>query len=540
MNVERLKSYLANAGDLLVAVSILLIVLLLIALGLTIATRYVENGYLAAASTVLTWLSLFLSAGGILSYTYRKRQRDREIAKLRGEFESAVNATGIKVSDTVKKYIPDFEGFLRPEITKTANQFWNEFQNKGRIDSDLDFDLTKQFFGMISEKLSLENGQKLFLLHQYLAQNEMELLQRFRDTLNKSNFAKEGTPENLYSRLLTLQGANSSASLSELMAKKDTVTTEEVVRVASESEGHQALVEKIEEIVNDQKSEAKLTSLQRIVKRLVIDAYVSEAGLLSLMSEKDDLIFVMKSEAGVGGLKTVFQKSKETTPFKKVLLAHGFNQVGRASAGTFLISAARLPQDYQSQVPLYMEKVLIPEVNEEWKKLQAQYKFKRLKHVTYSYISFRVKRLELKFGEFNTRIKPDVVDILNPLDVRGTAEALASHIYEIPAILKQMEIDAVVDSGTDSMKLALHDSERQVREELLKEGITIRDVTDYRKVDSGLLAQAIKNKSNSELSKIAPRAKRRFDDDTSAKISAEIIRNATDLFNLVTGLGITT
>jgi hypothetical protein len=251
------------------------------------------------------------------------------------------------------------------------------------------------------------------------------------------------------------------------------------------------------------------------------------------MEHEQDLIFVMKSEAGVGGLKTVFRKAGETTPFKKVLLSHGFVQVGRASAGSFVIPASKIPSEFQSQIPLYMEKMIVPEVDGEWARLQETYKFKRLKHKTYSYIAFRVKRPDIKSNESGTKLKPEVVEMLNPITMTETARLLSSHFYEVPKILEKMELDTITDSGTANMKLALRSADQCIRDDLKEIGDEVKNISDFRNVDPTELARLIKKHGNTALSEVAPNAKRKFEDENSSKIAEEVIKNASDLYDLV-------
>jgi hypothetical protein len=522
--------------DGLVAASFLIFALLLAALLLLLSARLVDNALLTQAATFLNYFSLMLSMASLFSSFYQRRQRQRHSSELRAVLNSDVSSIAKTMETTFRAFIPGYGGLPEQTIVITESRFWTEFQNKGIIDSDLEYSIIDYLCAKIADDLSLSRGRKMFLVHQYLSRHQIDMLPRFLNTLNKGNFTIEGTDENQYARLLALYNVNPSETLVELMQKLKSVPNEDVRAIAIQAQGQQGIVEEIVENAKEDKD--RLSNLKRIVQRIVLEGYISEKGLASLMQKRDDLCIVIKSEAGVSSLKTVFQKAKEVTPFKKILLKHGFIKASGASPGTFIIPANKLPDEYKDNVSGFIQEAVVPEVEAEWKDLQSRYNFKRLQNVTYSYITFTIKRDQLSWNSLNTRLRREVEEMLVSLSLQETAQAIASHLYEIPSILKKMEMDALADSGTANMKLAMRNAESAIREDLAKQDIIIRDVSAYRAVEPVLLADSIKKLANPELDKLAPKARHKFTDDTALRIAQEICKNANDLHSLVQGLGV--
>lgn len=531
--LESLRRGLLRIGDILVAFWYLVLLLILSAIGLSVASAYVPSPFLESGSQILNYFTMFAAAGSVVSSAYLRIRRAQETKALKETADSEIDALSIRVTDTIHQYVSKFAGFPEAEIESMKRKYWPIIRDKlGQVSGEIRYDITNYLFDKATALLSLQTGQRYFLMRKYFDRNQIGMVQRLTDSLNKSKFMDEKSPEYTYLRLLKLSAEYPNLELSDLMGRVPTVTPEEVAEAGTIEQGHEAIYKVVREIVKDRTTETRYTNLKRIVQRLILETHVSEAGLLSLTEHENDLVFVMKSEAGVGGLKTVFKKGKEITPFKKVLLSHGFVQVGLASAGSFVIPATKIPKEYRSQVPLYMEKAIIPEVDQEWTRLQSQWgKFKRLKRKTYSYIAFRVRRPELKTSEVGTKLRPAVSEMLSPMDVDETTGLLASHIYEIPTVLAKMELDSIVDTGTENMKNALRIADESIRKKLSESGTSIKDVSDFRNVIAAELAFLILNLGNPILDAIAPRA-RKFNEENSRKLAEEAVKNAADLYNI--------
>lgn len=531
------KEILNRIASFLVGIWYLVVVMAVVALVTNLATQYTPNYYLWINND-LTEVTLVLAAGSMVASAYQKVLRNRSSAAMREEFNSRVNALAIRMKDVISSYIPEFPGFDNETVTALQKKYWPYLREAGQQESEIDFDIASALTDKAATSLSLQTGQKYFLFRQYLERNLTVKLKTFTDSLNQSKFTDTKSPEYLYFSLVQLDSRYPNSRLVELAKHVDEVNTNDVKEISAAEQGQAAIYSAVKEIAQDKAAESRYVNLKRIVQRLIVETHVSEAGLLSLMDQAKDLVFVMKSEAGVGGLKTVFKKAGEVTPFKKVLLSEGFVQVGLASAGSFVIPASKLRKEYQTQIPLYMERVIIPKVETEWARLQATYgRFKRINRKTYSYISFRVRRSELKTSEVGTKIKPQVSEMFGSLSPDETADLLASQRYEIPRVLERMEIDAITDFGTNNMKNALRSADQTIRNELKEAGNEIRNITDFRNVDISALAGLIQAHGVGALRNIAPKARRTFDTQTAHKIAGEIISNATDLYNITRRLG---
>jgi len=530
------KELLSKVVDALVALAIVAVSLIALALMLNLVSLLDRSGIFALFFGVVNIFTLTLALGSLLASIYKNRQRKKETERLRAEFIRETNSRLSAIDETIRRLLPQFDGLKSSMAPNVQNRFWTEFQNKTRIDSDLEYDLIQYVFDAAANDLSLERGEKLFLIHLYLLRHQVDLVQRFLDSLNKANLSEDNTPENQYSRLMALHGSNPTANLNELKKGMHEVSKEQIQNVVTQIQGQQVIVEKIVEVA---KSEERYSNLKRIIRRIVLEGYISERGLLSIIKRDDDLFVIIKSEMGVSQLKTVFQKGKEVSPFKKVLLAHGFTLPTQSSWGTFVIPMSKVPPKYKNDLNGFLETVIIPEVKEEWKRLRGKYnKFKRLQSTKYTYVAFTVKRNEITWGTLNAHFRPDVEDLLVSLSTQEAAQAFASHIYEIPTILRKMEIDALTDAATETMRDALRNVEEEIKRALKDEGVVISDATSYRKADPSLLSHLVVELAGPEHVKLSPNARKKFDYEMAEKISKEIISNSNDLHNLVVGLGV--
>jgi len=127
--------------------------------------------------------------------------------------------------------------------------------------------------------------------------------------------------------------------------------------------------------------------------------------------------------------------------------------------------------------------------------------------------------------------------ILGKLTPKQTAKLIVTQIHSIPKILRKMEVDSLTTELTDSQRLALRESEPEIRREIGKElGVTIGDVTDYSKLESH--KDAFSNILSEWINKKLPQRARKCKPETAQKVTEDILSNAIDIRNLIESLGV--
>ena len=544
MYVKQLAAKLVDAIEsfLILAIALLFAQVLLLLLG-----SIFPNELIISLSDLLSRVNLVTSVAAIPAWYYQTRQRSKAMAEMKERFSWELSYLMTSVNSSVQQFLPDFKGLTAYEQSSLERGYWTDYRNKGRIDAEMRLDMLNDAFSILRHQMNLERGHEIFLLYMYLTKYQVDLVDRFLSRLNKADYDREGTPENTFTRLLQAQTRNPNRSLDALLAEAASVRAEDVQSTGTRLQGQQSIMDRIAEMA---KGQQQYDNLKRIVKRLILEGYISSEGLWSLLGDKGDLGIIVKSEAGLSGTQVTTRSGSSRgkplnmfswsnpTPFKKVLQDHGFILLSRSSYGTFVIPTDRMPPEYRNDLRSYLKHTILPEIESEWEKLRATYKHPRLRTTTFGYIAFVVRRDEIDWKTVNMHFRPEVEDLLVSMKPIEAAHALVVHTHDIPSVLKRMDVDAIVDNATEDMLLSLRMSEGKIRRGLSRKGFPIRD--DRHRVLTRDNSRSHRKHCQVGLRRLSPtqKTRSRFNPRNSALIAAQIIGNANDLHNLLSGLGI--
>ena len=476
MYVKQLAAKLVDAIEsfLILAIALLFAQVLLLLLG-----SIFPNELIISLSDLLSRVNLVTSVAAIPAWYYQTRQRSKAMAEMKERFSWELSYLMTSVNSSVQQFLPDFKGLTAYEQSSLERGYWTDYRNKGRIDAEMRLDMLNDAFSILRHQMNLERGHEIFLLYMYLTKYQVDLVDRFLSRLNKADYDREGTPENTFTRLLQARTRNPNRSLDALLAEAASVRAEDVQSTGTRLQGQQSIMDRIAEMA---KGQQQYDNLKRIVKRLILEGYISSEGLWSLLGDKGDLGIIVKSEAGLSGTQVTTRSGSSRgkplnmfswsnpTPFKKVLQDHGFILLSRSSYGTFVIPTDRMPPEYRNDLRSYLKHTILPEIESEWEKLRATYKHPRLRTTTFGYIAFVVRRDEIDWKTVNMHFRPEVEDLLVSMKPIEAAHALVVHTHDIPSVLKRMDVDAIVDNATEDMLLSLRMSEVH-QQRPVKEGV---------------------------------------------------------------------
>jgi len=532
------RTALIKLADLITANIAIVLLVLAVLVVIDLASRFVPQINLGAWLSILDILAILLTIASFGASVYRKRVQSRQEREEEEKLRSEIRLRLERILESSTGYLSlDDEKAKESIVQDISSSFAPRYHLYKLIDTETELEIAQALLANISRHTPIEEGKQLFLTYLYLTKYSTENAQLFLDRLNKRKMRQHGTTESAFLRLLTAYDKTIAATFEELEAQAKELAKEELDVAVVDVTGQGLIYEKIAETA---KNERRYENLKRIVSVVINQGYISTRGLLPFLQTEGDILCVIKSEAGLSSsLRSLFMSGKEMTPFKKVLLDYGFVQPSRRDYFTFILPSSRIPQQYRQSVHLFMEKEIIPRVCKEWERLYQTYGYKRLQTPTYGYLAFIVKRPDMSWTRVNMQFRQQFEDqILGRLTPSQTAKLIVTQIHSIPKILRQMEADSLTTVATDSQKLALRESEPEMRKEIENQlGISIRDIADYSKLESSKDAFSdILGRWVNE--KLSPRAWKKCDPETAHKITEEIVSNAIDIKNLIESLGV--
>jgi len=531
------RSLLAKLADLLIAkLAVVLLVLAVIAATNLLARLFSEPSFQSWLS-ILNTVEILLAISAFGSAVYLRMTQSRQRREERSSLLSEIRLRLERVLESSVGYlILDNDEAKESIIQNIASRLAPRYHLSKIIDPDTELEIVQTCLVNVKKYVTMDEGKQLFLVYLYLTKYSPENIQIFLDRLNKRKMHQDKTAESVFLRLLTAHDKSTAATFEELESHAQALPKEELDATALDIAGQGPIYEKIAETA---KNERRYENLKRIVSIVISQGYVSTRGLLPFLQTEGDILCVIKSEAGLSSsLRGLFKTRKEMTPFKRVLLDYGFIQPSRREYFTFILPLSRAPEQYRQNVHLFMEKEIMPKVRKDWERLYQTYGYKRLQYPTYGYLAFIVKRPDMSWTRVNMQFRQEFEDqILGKLTPKQTAKLIVTQIHSIPKILRKMEVDSLTTELTDSQRLALRESEPEIRREIGKElGVTIGDVTDYSKLESH--KDAFSNILSEWINKKLPQRARKCKPETAQKVTEDILSNAIDIRNLIESLGV--
>lgn len=487
-------------------------------------------GLFAALLTVVSFGSLLYNH--MLQRDLEKELQDRFNGIVKEFLESWIDV------------LSQFFTLPKKEYDRIVEDVTRKYFKKYKLTESVDYTFQKEINQSIIEDLQKTLGFsdpfRLLLIYKFYESYFPLEVRPFLEKLNQQNIMIEGTIESEFFKMLFILESKPNADFETI---KEKICEIEIASISSFINKFLILPEVVEKLRKFAEDQRKYANLKKIVSRCVLGGYISSKGLISLLKIPHDLICVMKFEGSLVRLKhrgkPIFN-NKNPTPFRKVLVEYGFIKPSRYSKFTYMIPAVKVPEEYRANVDLFMRKEIIPKVEKEWAKLKKKYKIKRIQNgPDFKYIAFTISRHNIKWDTVNQAFETNFDrQVLGKLDKEKAIKLLISQTHNIPRILRRMEIDSLMDTGTDTMKEAIREKQTEIKEELSKMGYKITNVTDYRKLnaDREEFAKIIMEKGNEILTN-KPRAKQ-IDKKMSKNMVEEIIFNSKSLHELIENLGI--
>jgi hypothetical protein len=485
-------------------------------------------------SGIVDFLNVFagiVSIFTVVSISYRERQTHRQRETLRQALRAEISRRFQEVEEATHDLIGLPPELVEVTIDRTFSRFWPEYQLSQNVDSNMEFEMISSLFDEIKRTRQLREGVRMLLEYVYLSKYAPVLVTAFFNRLDKSKLDIEGTPEWEFARLQVLWQRGQGLKVSEMLEEITSPKKEEVDASIAGMSGQSALYKKI---LEKSESERRLLTLQRLLARFMGEGYVSSTGLLSLVRTEHDILCIMKFEGGLSSSLKMFKDGIERTPFKKVLLDLGFIQPSRREYFTFLLPIDRLPERYRLAPKDFVEEVIIPRVRQEWNELAERYSFRRLQKPTFAYIAFVIKRHEVLSMKFNMRFTRDLENLMGSISPQDAARVLISQLHRIPVVMRRMELDSLLDHGSDRLKEGVRQAEPEIREALRKDmGFEIVDITDYRRLKDQIeeFSNILMTKTNEVLPTLEYR--RKLGEQMARLFAEEIVLNAEDLDDLI-------
>lgn len=505
----------------------LLVVLLGIGFGVEYSVFY----------TILNAISVFLGIIMTIAVLYNKYVRKQYLKSLKQEFHGVVQARLENWLPRISRFYKISREALSEIIRSVSLHFFKRYEATEQIDRGFEEEIDDKILEKIQAHLKFSNSLKMYFEYDFITRFRPFKVQSFFDRLNKQKISIDGTDESEFFKMFYLLNKNPKLSLKKLQSKVIEVKISDIVSFVNQFVILPSVVEKLKTFVKDKR---RYDNLVKVVNRCVLQGYISSQGLISLLDNASDIFCVIKFEGGLSQLQNVFSRDNPT-PFKKVLLDYGFVQPSKYAYFTFMLPANKVPEKYRTNIDLFMKEEIIPKVEKKWRRLKARYStIDRIRHgPDYKYMAFIIKRAHLKWDNLKQRFGTEFErKILGELDKEKAINLLISQTHNIPQILRKMEADSLIDSGTDRMKEAIRLRDAQIRANLRKLGYEIQDITDFRKLkdDRAGLARTLLRNGNIYLRR-RPRV-RKINQQISEKMAEEIITNSSALFDLIENLGV--